>query len=235
MSDLSSTIKAVQSALGVDPDGDPRALTWAAIAKAILPGAAPERVITPDVWIDVEHRFLECVEFVLARETEYTKDGLVKVERDPSDPGGTTKYGIDQRSHPGVNIAELTRPEAREIYRVEKWVRFRCGQLKAPWDLAVFDSSVNPGEGWIATALQRAVGAKVDGVIGPDTIAKVNAAGDQQLIELLRARCNYYRARPATIKGKPFRDRFLDGWLARVALLTEATLGRGVEDRVLLA
>jgi len=181
-----------------------------------------------------DSRFAICVEFVLARETEYNKDRTVKIERDPNDPGGTTKYGIDQRDHPHVNVADLTRPEAAEIYRTENWEKMRCGDMKAPWDLAVMDSSVNPGKGWTPKHLQIAVGTKVDGWIGDKTIAAVNAAGDQQLIEFLRARCEYYRARPATLNGKPFRDRFLGGWLNRVTLLTEATLGRGVEDRVMV-
>ena len=175
------------------------------------------------------------MDFVLARETKYGPGGRVVVERDPSDPGGTTKYGIDQRSHPRIDVASLDRGEAEEIYYEEKWRRFRCGELKAPWDLAVFDASVNPGEGWVIPNLQRAVGAKVDGWIGPKTIAAVNAAGNQQLIEFLRLRCAYYRARPEKINGRIFRDKYLKGWLNRVALVAEATLGAEAEERVMAA
>lgn len=183
-----------------------------------------------------ERRFLECVKFVLARETEYNKDGTVRVERDPNDPGGTTKYGIDQRDHPGVNVATLTKDQAIEIYRNEEWRKAQCASMKAPWDLAVFDSAINPGLGWMPRALQAAVGVTVDGFIGPKTLAAVNAASEQQLIEFLRSRVAYYRARPATLNGRPFRERYLSGWLNRVALLSEATLGPGdVSGRVMLA
>jgi len=182
-----------------------------------------------------EERFQVCASFVIARETSYDRAGFPIVDRDKNDPGGTTKYGIDQRSHPRVQIAALTREEAVEIYRDEKWNRFRCGDMKAPWDLAVFDSSVNPGEGWVGTHLQRAVGAKVDGWIGDKTIASVNAATNQQLIEFLRDRCEYYRQRPAKLNGKPFRERYLKGWLARVEILADATLGEEATSRVLAA
>jgi lysozyme family protein len=180
-------------------------------------------------------RFAACIAFVLQRETEHNTDGSVKVEHDSSDPGGTTKYGIDQRSHAHVDVAHLSEEQAKTIYRVEKWNKFRCGEMKAPWDLAAFDSSVNPGEGWMPVHLQRAVGVKEDGWIGPKTIDAVNAAPDQKLIEFLRARCAYYRNRPETIDGKPFRDRYLKGWLNRTILLAEATLGADSLDRIMIA
>jgi lysozyme family protein len=183
----------------------------------------------PKVAPSSEARFLECVKFVLARE------GGAHIDRDPNDPGGTTKYGIDQRDHPNVDVVNLTEAEAIEIYRHEAWDKARCAEMKAPWDLAVLDSAVNPGIGWVGTNLQKAVGAKVDGLIGPKTLAAVNAAGDQELINFLRARCTYYRKRPAKLNGKPFRDRFLDGWLNRVEILAEATLGSPAADRVMAA
>jgi len=156
-------------------------------------------------------RFDICVAFVLERETEYNKDGSVKVERDPHDPGGTTKFGIDQRDHPGVNIAALTVKQAREIYRTEIWDKARCANLKAPWDLAVMDSCVNPGFRSIKL-LQRVLGVKVDGYIGPVTIAKVNSASIDLLFEFLDLREAYYQALPAALK-----KHYLRGWLNRVA------------------
>jgi lysozyme family protein len=161
-------------------------------------------------------RFDICVAFVLAQETEFNKDGSVKVERDPNDPGGTTKYGIDQRDHPGINVAALTERQATEIYRREVWNKCRCENLKAPWDLAVFDSCVNPGFKSIRF-LQQVVGSKIDGFIGPVTIAKVNSASIDQLFEFLDLRESYYEALPARLK-----EHYLKGWLNRVAELRKA-------------
>lgn len=164
-----------------------------------------------------------CIEFVLVRETEYNRDGTVKVERDPNDPGGTTKYGIDQRDHPHVDVAHLTRAEAEEIYRENEWTRCRCGELKAPWDLAVFDSAVNPGIGWTIPHLQEVAGVKMDGFVGPKTIAAVNALPLEKVNVFLAKREAYYNGLPAKKNGRPFRDRFIAGWLSRVVELRRAT------------
>src|SRR5690348_12139869 len=93
-----------------------------------------------------DERFYTCVRFVLDHETEYNQDGSVKVERDPHDPGGTTKFGIDQRSHPNVNVAALTLDQATQIYRQGEWTKCCCGNLKPGFDLAVFDAAVNIGQ-----------------------------------------------------------------------------------------
>lgn len=167
-------------------------------------------------------RFEVCVDFVLERETEYNKDGSVKCERDPSDPGGRTKFGIDQGSHPYVNICALTREEAAAIYHATEWTRARCNELRPPWDLAVFDSAVNPGLGWCIPNLQRVAGTKADGWIGPKTIVAVNTAPSETIELFLQKREAYYRSRPAYLNGKLFRDRFLKGWLERVAQLRKA-------------
>lgn len=169
-------------------------------------------------------RFEFCVSFVLEQETEYTADGAAKCEHDKHDPGGTTKYGIDQRSHPHIDICALTRDEAEAIYYTNEWLKARCGELNAPWDLVVFDSAVNPGLGWCIPTLQRVVWTKADGWIGPQTVAAVNEAMSDQLDLFLTKREGYYRALPAEKNGKPFRDRFLCGWLNRVMALRKACL-----------
>lgn len=163
-------------------------------------------------------RFDICVGFVLKHETERNKDGSVKVEHNPKDPGGVTKYGIDQRDHPNVNVAALTQHQATEIYRREIWDKCNCERLKIPWDLAVMDSCVNPGFKSIRF-LQQVVGTTVDGHIGPVTIAKVNGASIDQLFEFLDLREHYYRSLPDRLKTE-----FLGGWLNRLADVRAAVI-----------
>jgi len=67
-------------------------------------------------------------------------------ENDPDDPGGATKYGIDQRSHLNVDIKNLTSEEATDIYWNE-WVKDGCEHLPAPLDWLFFDAAVNCGLG----------------------------------------------------------------------------------------
>lgn len=170
--------------------------------------------------IEMTNRFEICVKFVLEHETEYNADGSVKVERDPNDPGGVTKYGIDQRSHPNVNVPALTLRQAKEIYHAGEWTKCRCDNLKVRWDLAVFDTAVHIGAGKAARLLQQAVGSKVDGYIGPVTIAHTNGAALDLLVEYLDLRESYYQALPAGLK-----KHYLRGWLNRLADL------RGVVEK----
>lgn len=137
-----------------------------------------------------------------------------EVEHDPHDPGGTTKWGIDQSAHPQIDVASLTIQQAKQIYFEDNWEKFACGQLNPPWDLLVFDSSVNPGPAFVVRALQASVGAEVDGVIGPQTIARTNAAGPTQIHSFIQKRLAYYAARSETLK-----QHYLAGWEHRTYAL----------------
>lgn len=161
-------------------------------------------------------RFQKCIDFVLKWETEYNRDGSVRTEHDPNDPGGTTRYGIDQRSHPGVDVEHLTLAQAKQIYFDDEWTKCRCEELGYPWDLAVFDAAVNIGKGWAVPALQKAVGTKADGFIGPKTIAAAKS-NPGALQAYLTAREDYYRSLRLAL-----RQKYLKGWLNRVADLRKA-------------
>jgi hypothetical protein len=93
------------------------------------------------------NNFEKAVEFTLQFEGEGG-------EASPGDPGGLTKWGISQRSHPNLDIANLTREQAIEIYRTEYWDRLRCDRLPARFDVAMFDTAVNVGcgraESWVS-------------------------------------------------------------------------------------
>ncbi len=94
-------------------------------------------------------RFYAFVPWILKWETEFQKghdgdDNFVRVERDPADPGGTTKYGIDQRSHPGVDIAHLTKTTATEIY-LSEWVAEGCQAMPPGLGEAYYNAAVNCG------------------------------------------------------------------------------------------
>ncbi len=165
------------------------------------------------------NRFMFCVDFILRHETEYNADGSVRTEHDKHDPGGTTKYGIDQRSHPSVDVENLSEAEAKRIYFDDEWTDCRCVELNPPWDLAVFDAAVNVGSHRAILWLQEVVGTEQDGHIGPKTIAAVNASTSTEFDRYLERRRHYYSAEVRT----ELRLRFLKGWLNRVADLETAS------------
>lgn len=86
-----------------------------------------------------------------------------------------TKYGIAAHAYPHLDIANLTLDDARAIYRERYWNKVRADEL-GPLAFDVFDAAVNHGTTLAAMFLQRAVGVKDDGIIGPITIAAAKKA-----------------------------------------------------------
>lgn len=81
----------------------------------------------------------------------------IKYEDDPRDPGNNppptanqsyrgTKFGIDARSHPNVDIKNLTSEQASEIYWNE-WIRMGCDHLPQSMGWVFFDTAQNLGVG----------------------------------------------------------------------------------------
>jgi len=81
--------------------------------------------------------FDHAVEIILRYEGGYVND--------PYDPGGETNFGISKRSNPGVDIKNLTRESAKEIYRIAYWNPLRAEVMPAYLQLAHFDTAVNCG------------------------------------------------------------------------------------------
>ena len=202
------------------PSAHPKLSLDSALARAIKPGR-------------YSPAFLGAVGFVLEREVEFVGGyqgdwSHVRVERDPADPGGATKYGIDAENHglADAAVAALTLEQAVDAYHRIEWAGIRGDLLPAALALPMLDTAVNPGVRLAVRYLQAAVGATADGWIGPATLAalaKLTPAGCRQAAAAVQdARAAYYRARPATLRGRPFRTRFLPGWLDRVALTRQA-------------
>ena len=120
-------------------------------------------------------------------------EGRAQTTNDPTDPGGLTKFGISKRAHPDVDISDLTEEAAIVIYRTGYWNAVRCDEMPAFIRLALFDSAVNQGARQAVWCLQTALGVKVDGVIGAQTLAAATAADSKKLLErFLSHRANHY-------------------------------------------
>ena len=168
-------------------------------------------------------RFEKAVKFVLDHETVFkprSKWGdydFATWENDPDDPGGLTKFGIDQCSHPSVNIKALTLEQAKKIYFLEYWLPTGAEHLPPGYGEVLFDIKVNGGDG--PTMLQHALNVPlpkdrqltVDGVIGLRTHQAMLDEGKAGLLEFLRQREARYRE----LAQKPNLAKFLDGWLER--------------------
>lgn len=151
---------------------------------------------------------------------------------DPDDPGGATNHGVSLRflenkpldladiDGDGVitwrDVLAMPKERAEEIYRKYFWNYLTLGSILDRVALVTFDTAVNCGCGRAARWLQAAVGADQDGAIGPKTIAAVNAAPDDAIAGVIRARIEHYEVLVA--KRAKLR-KFMRGWLNRTDAL----------------
>ena len=150
--------------------------------------------------------FDEIIEVVLHHEGGYVND--------PDDPGGETNFGIAKRSHPDVDIANLTKDGAKEIYKEHYWDRNKVEDLPEDLRHIYFDMCVNQGRARAVKIMQRAANAKgadlvVDGGMGPKTIAAMNG------VELQRVRAYRVKYYADLVTRKPDLEKFYFGWFRR--------------------
>jgi lysozyme family protein len=175
-----NTIKAIQGLLGVTQDG-----IFGPKSRAAL-----EALIRPPTEGTYSKPFTDFWPWLMEWE------GTV-YENDPDDPGGATKYGIDQRSHPTVNIRNLTEDGAMAIYWRDYWLKAGCDKLDSPYAEVMFNCAVNMGVG---RAKEFDLVAKDD----PKTFLALQEAK--------------YRSIAA---NNPVMQKYLKGWLNRTESLRE--------------
>lgn len=139
-----------------------------------------------------------------------------------NDPGGATKYGISKRSHPDVDIVNLTEVGAKAIYKEEYWPWYMDGVTD--WSVAaeMFEQLVNMRPRTAVKIWQRALnylGAEisVDGKFGPITLLNINRYSRRMRIPLLKALngVQFVHFLKLVEGGKRF-DTFARGWLRRI-------------------
>lgn len=94
----------------------------------------------------------------------------------PADPGGETNWGICKRSHPNVDIRNLTREGAIAIYKAEFWDPLGCDSFPPGLGFQLLDFAVNSGISTATRKLQSAIGVADDGHWGPISAATLRVA-----------------------------------------------------------
>lgn len=144
----------------------------------------------------------------------------------PADPGGATNKGITiatfrkwvKRNGTVEDLKALTKEQAAKVYRAQYWNAVRADELPSGIDYAVFDIAVNSGPSRAIKILQEAVGATIDGKIGPETIAAAQKADPIHTINVITAiRMDFLRS----LKTWP---TFGKGWSKRVSDVREDAL-----------
>lgn len=122
-----------------------------------------------------------------------------------------TKYGISAMSYPKVDIKNLTVEQAKVIYKTDFWSNRNLDNYPKALQFQLFDANVN--HGWTNTAkmLQKALEVTQDGIVGPNTLAKLSAADEVEVaIKFLSARLTFLTAISTF-------NTYGKGWTNRVA------------------
>lgn len=166
--------------------------------------------------------FGKIIGFILSWEGGYVND--------PDDDGGETYRGISRKKHPqwdGWKDVDARQPLKKDaiikdaaldfkvvaFYETKFWHEIGGNAInsQAVANMAC-DWQVNSGDN-CTKALQRIVGVYPDGIVGPKTIAAINAMPETLLLTKLRQyRIDFYYD---LVRRKPKNQKYLKGWLRR--------------------
>lgn len=169
--------------------------------------------------------YTQAFELLLANEGGYNND--------PQDPGGETYKGVARKMHSKwdgwIKIDMLKRQSGFpanldqdtdlqssifSFYRVNFWDKMNLDLvIDQEVGTSIFDFAVNAGINTSASLAQLVVGASVDGVIGPDSIEKLNGFDKEHFLSAFTVA---KIARYITIvKKRPTSKKYFYGWVCR--------------------
>lgn len=168
---------------------------------------------------------------------------------DPDDSGGETFRGISRRNWPNwpgwklidqakgsglrgaaaINKAfegdALMAELVADFYWQNFWRPFEKLGLPPSLTAKLFDTAVNTGIGGASRILQQAIcvikpGAlKIDGAIGPLTLAALRNIPEADLLEAFVDQQTFYYQ--GIVSRRPSQAKFLNGWMRRAAWLPD--------------
>lgn len=146
-------------------------------------------------------------------------EGGSKITNDKDDLGGLTKWGISQKSFPHLDIKNLTKKEAKNIYKKYYWDKVRGDEISHAKALCLFDCAVNQGVGIAIRLSQKIFCIKQDGKLGPITLSYLKKFDDEIFVQkFLAERALRYS------KTQSFK-KFGRGWLNRLFVISRKSQG----------
>lgn len=146
---------------------------------------------------------------------------------DPDDRGGATMVGVTigtYRSYckykgkkvPSVtDLKNISYKEWRDIVHTMFWSKWKADLIE---DQNVANMIVDwvwaSGQGIGIKRVQKILGVTADGIVGPKTIAAVNAQNPKELFEkVYDGRAAHFNA---IVKANPSQKKWLKGWMNRI-------------------
>ena len=144
---------------------------------------------------------------------------------DPADKGGATLVGVTigtcrrkGRGVPSVSgLSRLSYTEWLDILKTMFWDRWQADKITDQRVALILVDWVWMSGSYGITIPQKLLGVKVDGVVGPKTLAAVNSRDPSSLSELLKRERIAYIDRICS--SRPANRRFRSGWLRRINAL----------------
>lgn len=124
---------------------------------------------------------------------------------------GTNK-GISAMSYPHLDIRNLTDDKIMEIYHRDFWLKCGADRMSLIGGFQVFDLAVNSGVKRAAKLVQKTVGVKADGVVGPMTKTAIEKMDAEAFIAVLSGERILFLT---SIRG--MWNEWGRGWMKRVA------------------
>ena len=137
-----------------------------------------------------------------------------------ADPGGETKWGISKRSYPDLDIKNLSKSEAADIYRRDFIAPLIKKDLPPSIVYQLFDFAIHSGVITAVKQIQKTLNIPMTGVIDVHTAAKVYVTSESDLVMRITAR------RIRFLKSLDNWEANKDGWMERIA----TNLEYGAED-----
>lgn len=157
------------------------------------------------------NNFYKIIESVLQEEGGYVND--------PLDNGGETNFGISKRSYPEIDIKNLTKDNAINIYKKDFWDKYNFEKINSfEIQKKLFSMSVNMGFKRAFLLLQKSINflsiskIKEDGIFGEKSLFLLNNLVESGMNDVLLERYketlkNYY----ISLNQKKFQK----GWIKR--------------------
>lgn len=156
--------------------------------------------------------------FILKWEGEFVND--------PNDSGGATNKGVTLatfRRYKGASatvddLKAITDEDWTAIFKQMYWDKFKADEIQSQ---CVANLCVD----WLWMSgtkaikyVQRLIGTTEDGIVGKQTLARLNAKGDGLVLPIYNYRKDFYHR---IVASRPTQKRFLRGWLNRLNALME--------------
>ena len=145
---------------------------------------------------------------------------------DPNDSGGATNKGVTLatfRRYKGASasvddLKAITDEDWTAIFKVMYWDKCKADNINS-------QSVANLLVDWYWMSgtkaikyVQRIIGTTEDGIVGKQTLAKLNAKGDGLILDIYDYRKDFYHR---IVANRPTQKLFLRGWLNRLNALME--------------